>query len=104
METMIAQANACFVDEDYSESLKYYTQCIEEKEEGSKKDDVIADAYVKRSAAHLKLGNFSQALADADEAMALNASLKYAYFRKGYVQHGLRVIDAIMIWNNGNLC
>lgn len=49
------QANAAFVDENYDEALRLYNLCIE------KAKIVDPDMYIKRSACHMKLENYTGA-------------------------------------------
>ena len=51
------RGHACFVDEEYTEALKHYATAIEHAPGD-------ADAYSKRAAAHLKLNNNTEAVAD----------------------------------------
>ena len=54
------RGHACFVDEEYTEALKHYATAIEHAPGD-------ADAYSKRAAAHLKLNNNTEAVAQADQ-------------------------------------
>ena len=86
----IAQGNACFVDEDYTEAIKYYTQCINEAPDDER---IVADAYVKRSAARLKLEHFTDAFDDAQSALVRQPQLRFAAFRKARAAFALEKFD-----------
>lgn len=51
-ETLFAEANALFVDEEYQKALKRFNQAIE-------LEDTIADYFSKRSFCHYKLQNYT---------------------------------------------
>ena len=70
------EANALFVDEAYAEAVAAYTKAAAQLPQDG---DVLA----KRAAAHLKLNKLTDAIADADKAIALDATLAHAHLRKG---------------------
>lgn len=69
-------ANAMFVDEDFDAALDLYTQAIGQAPQ-------CAELYVARAAVHLKLDDFTGAIADANKAIGLDASNSKAFLRKG---------------------
>jgi len=75
MAETITEANAAFVDEDYETALELYAQCINECP--------TPDAYVNRSNTNIKLGNFEEAVQDADAALAMDDKFVKGYLRKG---------------------
>eukprot|EP01104_Vermistella_antarctica_P008970 TRINITY_DN2296_c3_g2_i1.p1 TRINITY_DN2296_c3_g2~~TRINITY_DN2296_c3_g2_i1.p1 ORF type:complete len:380 (+),score=131.00 TRINITY_DN2296_c3_g2_i1:38-1177(+) len=68
--------NTSFVDEQYEEALAHYNTAIAA-------DGTKCDFFIKRSACHVKLGNHTDALADANKAIEHDATSSKAYFRKG---------------------
>merc|ERR1712166_1005254 len=75
MAETITEANAAFVDEDYETALELYAQCINECP--------TPNAYVNRSNTNIKLGNFEEAVQDADAALAMDDKFVKGYLRKG---------------------
>jgi tetratricopeptide (TPR) repeat protein len=73
---LLKQGNAKYVDELFEESLALYSQALI-------LDEKCVDAYVKRSACYLKLGQKENALADAEKATSLDANHDIAFLRKG---------------------
>mmetsp|Transcript_2072 Transcript_2072/g.6302 ORF Transcript_2072/g.6302 Transcript_2072/m.6302 type:complete len:333 (-) Transcript_2072:1082-2080(-) len=70
------EANAVFVDEDYETALELYTEAI-------KVAPTSADLYVSRAVVHLKMDNFTSAIADANKAIENDPQNSKAYLRKG---------------------
>jgi len=75
VDQVFKDANAAFVDEDFDDAYDLYTQCIEMTP--------TPDAYVNRAHTNMKLGQFKQAVQDADAALALDNSFGKAFLRKG---------------------
>jgi suppressor of G2 allele of SKP1 len=75
-EELEKKGNAAFVDEDFEEAVNLYTKALA-------LDSTNASVYISRAAAHVKLENFTDAVADANKAIELNPSLPKAYLRKG---------------------
>jgi len=65
-----------FVDEDYDAAVNFYTEALSLEADN-------ASVYINRAAAHIKLKNFTDAVADATRAIELNPKLSKAYLRKG---------------------
>lgn len=70
-----AEANACFVDEDFQRALTLYDDAIAQ-------DPSNADYCVKRAACHTKLGEYAEAVADASRALQLKPKHVQALMRK----------------------
>mmetsp|Transcript_31702 Transcript_31702/g.88842 ORF Transcript_31702/g.88842 Transcript_31702/m.88842 type:complete len:378 (-) Transcript_31702:63-1196(-) len=79
-ESEYQDANSQFVDEEYEDALALYTVAIEK---ASKAGVPPADYYVKRSSCHHKLGNLTDAVADAKKAVDLDDSNANAYRTQG---------------------
>eukprot|EP00762_Andalucia_godoyi_P000780 ANDGO_03685.mRNA.1 Protein SGT1 homolog A len=73
---VFADANAKFVDEDFSGALSQYNCAIS-------LDSKQPEFYVKRAACKLKLSDASGALEDANAALKLDSSNAGAFLRKG---------------------
>ncbi|KAI0228400.1 Protein SGT1 [Lamellibrachia satsuma] len=73
---LFSRANEEFVEENYEEAVKFYTQAIDV-------DNTKDEYYVNRSHAFIKLEKFTEALGDAEKATRLNSSSAKAYLRKG---------------------
>lgn len=74
--SLFNSANTYFVNEEYQEAVKHYTCAI------ALQDDV-ADYFVHKAAAHLKLGQMKDALEDAEKALKLSPNHHVALQRKG---------------------
>jgi len=86
-ETLIADANSYFVDEDYDTALAKFNEAIE-------LDNTNSDYYAKRSFCHYKLDNFTDAMADAKKGIALDQQNPRAYFRKGMAAFSLEEFES----------
>ncbi|KAF5460621.1 hypothetical protein F2P56_020478 [Juglans regia] len=73
---LAAKAKDAFLDDDFQLAIDLYAQAI-----AFNPDD--ADLYADRAQARLKLANFTEAVADANKAIELDASMAKAYLRKG---------------------
>ncbi|KAL8138883.1 hypothetical protein V2J09_004884 [Rumex salicifolius] len=77
MATELAlKAKDAFFDDDYDLAVDLLTQA-------SNLDPENADLYADRSQAHIKLNNFTEAVADANKAIQLDPTIASAYYRKG---------------------
>ncbi|KAI6696570.1 hypothetical protein NL676_016689 [Syzygium grande] len=76
MADLTARADRAFVQRDFEIAVDLYTQAISM----SPNDAVL---FSLRSEAYMRLRNFTEALADAERAMALDPSLYMSYFQKG---------------------
>eukprot|EP00656_Telonema_subtile_P027618 TRINITY_DN2974_c0_g1_i2.p1 TRINITY_DN2974_c0_g1~~TRINITY_DN2974_c0_g1_i2.p1 ORF type:complete len:380 (+),score=123.49 TRINITY_DN2974_c0_g1_i2:81-1220(+) len=72
---LLKDANAAFVDEDYEAALDLYTQCVD--------SDPSPEAYVNRSHTNVKLGNYADAVKDAEDALSIDNTFVKGYLRKG---------------------
>ncbi|EFJ24194.1 hypothetical protein SELMODRAFT_271108 [Selaginella moellendorffii] len=72
----LALGHAAFVDEDYARALELYNQAVLEEPSN-------AGALVSRAQVHIKLGHFTDAIADAKAAIDLNPALSKAHLRQG---------------------
>ncbi|KMZ60185.1 hypothetical protein ZOSMA_5G00470 [Zostera marina] len=70
------KANEQFVDDNFEYAVELYTQAIVI-------DPIKADLFADRAQANIKLGNFTEAVADANKAIELDSKMAKAYFRKG---------------------
>ncbi|XP_030501871.2 protein SGT1 homolog [Cannabis sativa] len=77
MATNLAEmAREAFVDDNFELAVDLYTQSI-------KLNPRNADLFAERAQANIKLGNFTEAVGDANKAIELDRSLVKAYLRKG---------------------
>lgn len=70
------RAKAAFVDDDFELAVGLYGQAID-------LDPNNADLFADRAQANIKLGSFTEAVADASRAIELDPSMSKAYLRKG---------------------
>eukprot|EP00743_Colponemidia_sp_Colp-15_P001974 GILK01002147.1.p2 GENE.GILK01002147.1~~GILK01002147.1.p2 ORF type:complete len:279 (-),score=49.29 GILK01002147.1:2189-2974(-) len=75
-ESAFGAANAFFVDENFDEAITHYTLAIQLDD----KKDIF---FVNRAAANIKIGNYTDALADANSALSLDNNNSRAFYRKG---------------------
>ena len=80
------KGNALVKEKKYKEALDCYSKAIEI----DPNDPIL---YSNRSAMHLNLTEFDQALADADKAISLKVDYAKAYLRKGKALEGLNKVD-----------
>lgn len=87
---MLASADAAFVDENYEEAVRLYTEALSSLSEGDGATTAAARAH--RAAALLKLSRFDDALEDAGTSAKLARSQGsqalecVALYRKGCVR------------------
>ncbi|CAI5517783.1 unnamed protein product [Closterium sp. Naga37s-1] len=86
---LAAKGDAQFVDEDYDAAVDLYTQAISA-------NGATETLLCKRAAAHIKLENFTDAVADANAAIKLNPSYALAYLRKGVACHNLEEYETAL--------
>lgn len=79
---VFSKANSAFVDENYAEALNLYNKVVEQ-------DPANGEAYVKRSHAHFKLGNWEATIVDVDKAVEHGCKNAKAFFRKGQAAFNL---------------
>ncbi|OAY62913.1 protein SGT1 homolog [Ananas comosus] len=70
------RAKEAFVDDNFDLAVDLYTQALDA-------DPQNADLYADRAQANIKLGNFTEAVADANRAIELEPAMSKAYLRKG---------------------
>ncbi|URE20535.1 suppressor of G2 allele of SKP1 [Musa troglodytarum] len=70
------RAKEAFVDDNFDLAVDLYTQALDV-------DPKNADLYADRAQANIKLGGFTEAVADANKAIELDPSMTKAYLRKG---------------------
>ena len=80
------KGNALVKEKKYKEALDCYTKSIEI----DPNDPIL---YSNRSAMHLNLNQFDQALTDAEKAISLKPEYAKAYLRKGKALEGLEKFD-----------
>ena len=80
------KGNALVKEKKYKEALDCYTKSIEI----DPNDPIL---YSNRSAMHLNLNEFDQALTDAEKAISLKPEYAKAYLRKGKALEGLEKFD-----------
>mmetsp|Transcript_27308 Transcript_27308/g.56681 ORF Transcript_27308/g.56681 Transcript_27308/m.56681 type:complete len:384 (-) Transcript_27308:161-1312(-) len=73
--SLFGSANTHYVNEEYEEALKHYTCAVTLQD--------CAEFRRCRAAAYLKLGNFKEALDDADEALKLDPKSHTAFYWRG---------------------
>ncbi|KAJ1834777.1 Palmitoyl-protein thioesterase 1 [Coemansia sp. RSA 2711] len=69
------EANALFAKKHYHEAIEKYTQAIAS-------DPTVPTFYTNRAQCHLKTEGYGAAKEDADAALALDAKLSKAYYRR----------------------
>eukprot|EP01102_Stenamoeba_stenopodia_P022891 TRINITY_DN9703_c0_g1_i1.p1 TRINITY_DN9703_c0_g1~~TRINITY_DN9703_c0_g1_i1.p1 ORF type:complete len:361 (+),score=98.62 TRINITY_DN9703_c0_g1_i1:161-1243(+) len=74
-DALFNEGNSLFVDENYEEALDKYTKAIEAQPK--------VEFFLKRSACHAKLKNFTDALDDANAAIRLDPQNPQGYMKKG---------------------
>ena len=80
------EGNALVKEKKYKEALDCYSKAIEV----DPNDPIL---YSNRSAMHLNLFEFDQALTDAEKAISLKPEYSKAYLRKGKALEGLEKLD-----------
>ncbi|KAL5712045.1 Cochaperone protein [Ranunculus cassubicifolius] len=70
------KAKEAFVDDDFELAVDLYSEAI-------KLDPNNGNLFADRAQANIKLANFTEAVADANKAIHLDASMAKAYLRKG---------------------
>lgn len=76
MADLERKAKEAFIDDHFELAVDLYTQAIA-------LNPTNPDLFADRAQANIKLNNFTEAVADASRAIALDASLAKAYLRKG---------------------
>ena len=74
-QKLIVEANRAFVDEDFETAVELYSQAIDEVPS--------SEAYSSRAAVHLKMENYTEAVADANMAVKMQPTNSKAHLRKG---------------------
>ena len=72
---LIVDANCAFIDEDFETAVELYSQAIDL--------EPSSDSYSSRAAVHLKMENWTEAVADATAAIKMQPSNSKAHLRKG---------------------
>ncbi|KAG0565195.1 hypothetical protein M758_8G166800 [Ceratodon purpureus] len=75
-EDLEKRGHTAFVEEDFEEAVNLYTEALT-------LEPSSASLFITRAAAHTKLENYTDAVADANRAIELNPKLSKAYLRKG---------------------
>lgn len=75
-EDLEKKGHQAFVDEDFEEAVNLYTEALSLEPQN-------AAVLSSRAAAHTKLENYTDAVADASKAIELNPKASKAYLRKG---------------------
>ncbi|KAL2516762.1 Protein SGT1B [Abeliophyllum distichum] len=73
---LAAKAQGAFFEDDFERAVDLYTQAI-------KLNPNDADLFADRAQANIKLGYFTEAVADANKAIEVDPSMAKAYLRKG---------------------
>jgi len=81
-----------FVDENFEDALAAFTQAIERA--GPSPTREVAEYYVKRAACHSKLQRHTDAVGDANAALALDPDNAVALLRKGMACFALDEFEA----------
>lgn len=83
--------NECFINGNHGQAIIYYTNALQR----SVHHKVIL--YTNRSAAYLGLGDYTNALNDADAAITLDTSWLKAYYRKASVYETMGRLDQVYL-------
>uniref|UniRef100_A0A6B2L6B7 CS domain-containing protein n=1 Tax=Arcella intermedia TaxID=1963864 RepID=A0A6B2L6B7_9EUKA len=86
-ESLIAEANALFVEEEYQSAMAKFNQAIE-------LDDKNSSYFTHRSFCHYKLENYTAAMADAKKAVELDPKNAKAFLRKGMAAFSLEEYES----------
>lgn len=78
-ETHYSKGNELMADDLYDEALDEYNKAVE----GESSAAELTKFLTKRAACHIKLRQFTNAVADANQAISLSPSDQMAHFRKG---------------------
>jgi suppressor of G2 allele of SKP1 len=81
-QKLIEEGNDLFVDEEYDTALAKYNEAIA-------RDPQNVNAFVKRSACHFRLNQFTESLNDANTAIRINPKAEKPYYRKGIAAFSL---------------
>mmetsp|Transcript_16756 Transcript_16756/g.25180 ORF Transcript_16756/g.25180 Transcript_16756/m.25180 type:complete len:171 (-) Transcript_16756:114-626(-) len=81
--------NEAFKNKDLDQAVASYSEGLEQLV-GTDQKEQRATLLSNRSAAYASMEKWSEALADADEAIALNSNWSKAWARKGKAHWGLR--------------
>nr|ABH03406.1 SGT1 [Pelargonium x hortorum] len=73
---IVEKAKEAFMDDDFDLAVNLYTQAIQLNPKS-------ADLFADRAQANIKLGSFTEAVADTNKAIELDPSMAKAYLRKG---------------------
>jgi suppressor of G2 allele of SKP1 len=91
---LIVDANCAFIDEDFETAVELYTQAIDL--------EPSSDAYSSRAAVHLKMENWTEAVADATAAIKMQSTNSKAHLRKGIACFNLgEFVSAKKAFNDG---
>eukprot|EP00954_Amorphochlora_amoebiformis_P029444 1393171-Amorphochlora_amoeboformis.AAC.1 len=87
-DTAVDKGRAAFLRKDYDSALKLFSQALEVEQKNEK-------LYSNRSATHIFLQNYEEALADAETCISLSSEWHKGYYRKGVaLEKLLRYQDA----------
>jgi suppressor of G2 allele of SKP1 len=84
---LFSKGNAAFVEENYQDALKYYTEAIEI-------DDSKEEYFSNRAHTHIKLESYKDAVADATKAIEICPANAKAYLRKGMAYFRLNEFES----------
>ena len=79
--------NEAFSEANYAQAAIFYTEAIEL---APKESLLFPTLYSNRSFANMKLGRLTEALSDADKAVALDPTYCKGLFRRGLALHALK--------------
>ncbi|KAJ3427837.1 protein sgt1 [Anaeramoeba flamelloides] len=81
--SLLSNANSLMVDEEYEEALEEYNLALESEQKKSSDSELLFNIFLKRSACHLKIGNYIESLSDANSALKIKEDSYIGYLRKG---------------------
>ncbi|XP_070553915.1 protein SGT1 homolog [Ptychodera flava] len=76
MAELFSKANEAFVDENYGEAIKLYSQAIEQDAEKT-------EYFLKRAQTYIKLEEYTNAVTDTEKAVELDPKNSKCFLRKG---------------------
>jgi len=98
---VVELGNIAFKEQKWYQAIICYTQALENLPAGSNNVGAFS-IYSNRSASHLKVGNFDNAMADAETCISLVPTSYTGYGRKGAALHAmLHYADAIAVYQQG---
>lgn len=104
LDQLIEQADNLLESENYDEAIRYYTKFIDQTNDSRYLDYLKKNFMVfgRRAEAHLKVGNYDEAIEDSRAARKLNSKWAHAYYQQGKAQFLMgKFFDAMAAFSFG---